>query len=564
MFKIIIVILLVFIAPTLTHNAFAFEWLPPTTRFMEEETWPKIDEGLRANQVSTEYRDFFDQIAKEEHIGFFGYHGTTQEFRIYQDIVRLLIEEAVQIPIRPDFHFMRVPGEPRYLYHSIKEYGNYLNDYSPTDFICLNYSIYSNYNSDFYSTYFYFATNNSSSSINFEEKLHWLFERLGIDQSAIYELFTLGRQYVGVSKTGVVFQFFDTSHHNGHSYYEFVDPILGTFAHNDMVFSKVIEGTKPSHFYLQLRLLMSNSRTLNPYAPIAVKRFDLIDPEVAKQYESAMRKYIKTLKVDSVKAKSYADDLKKLWTFAMAKSHLKARTGQPEGYPQRTKVPSDQVSWNVLFPEYSPVAFTHKSVLARPAWADPADFSEVTRALSSYEGNIQFDSHTGLPLNPYGRTGIQGRGLLGKWGPNFAADPIITRINPATCEIEMLAIQRKDNGEWAIPGGMVEAGDDIPVTLMKELSEETAVVLDMSHAREVYKGYVDDPRNTDNAWLETVVKHVHLSAEDAAQLHPKAGSDAAAVQWMPLTDENVKKLYANHGEFVSQALERLKPEIEKR
>lgn len=33
----------------------------------------------------------------------------------------------------------------------------------------------------------------------------------------------------------------------------------------------------------------------------------------------------------------------------------------------------------------------------------------------------------GYPLNPVGRTGIVGRGVLGRWGPNHAADPIVTR-----------------------------------------------------------------------------------------------------------------------------------------
>ena len=27
-----------------------------------------------------------------------------------------------------------------------------------------------------------------------------------------------------------------------------------------------------------------------------------------------------------------------------------------------------------------------------------------------------------------GRTGIRGRGLLGRWGPNHAGDPIVTRL----------------------------------------------------------------------------------------------------------------------------------------
>lgn len=50
------------------------------------------------------------------------------------------------------------------------------------------------------------------------------------------------------------------------------------------------------------------------------------------------------------------------------------------------------------------------------------------------DGKINRSSHVsryeienGRPLNPFGRTGLIGRGLLGRWGPNHAADPIITR-----------------------------------------------------------------------------------------------------------------------------------------
>lgn len=32
-----------------------------------------------------------------------------------------------------------------------------------------------------------------------------------------------------------------------------------------------------------------------------------------------------------------------------------------------------------------------------------------------------------IPRNPMGRTGMSGRGLLGRFGPNHAADPIVTR-----------------------------------------------------------------------------------------------------------------------------------------
>lgn len=44
----------------------------------------------------------------------------------------------------------------------------------------------------------------------------------------------------------------------------------------------------------------------------------------------------------------------------------------------------------------------------------------------SYTGKYQV-TEDGSPLNPIGRTGIIGRGLLGRWGCNHAADPIVSR-----------------------------------------------------------------------------------------------------------------------------------------
>ena len=60
---------------------------------------------------------------------------------------------------------------------------------------------------------------------------------------------------------------------------------------------------------------------------------------------------------------------------------------------------------------------------------------------------------------------MRGRGLLGKWGPNHAADPIVTRFHPQTGQLQMVAIKRKDTGDWAIPGGMVDAGEKVPTAV---------------------------------------------------------------------------------------------------
>ena len=64
--------------------------------------------------------------------------------------------------------------------------------------------------------------------------------------------------------------------------------------------------------------------------------------------------------------------------------------------------------------------------------------------------------------NPVGRTGMIGRGLLGRWGPNHAVDPIVSRwkrdakgskiIADGKPVLEFVAILRNDTRDWAIPG----------------------------------------------------------------------------------------------------------------
>ena len=106
---------------------------------------------------------------------------------------------------------------------------------------------------------------------------------------------------------------------------------------------------------------------------------------------------------------------------------------------------------------------------------------------------------------------MRGRGLLGRWGPNHAADPIVTRFHPETGQLQarararpksardlraisagsrpplppssvwppataprgqMVAILRSDVQKWAIPGGMVKEGQRISATIRKDFEAE--------------------------------------------------------------------------------------------
>jgi ADP-ribose pyrophosphatase len=76
----------------------------------------------------------------------------------------------------------------------------------------------------------------------------------------------------------------------------------------------------------------------------------------------------------------------------------------------------------------------------------------------------------------------------------------------------------------------------------------------MSRGGLIYQGYVDDPRNTDHAWMETTARHLHLDLQTARHLDLEAGSDARAVRWLALTPETTRRLYASHSTLVKAAL----------
>jgi hypothetical protein len=46
-------------------------------------------------------------------------------------------------------------------------------------------------------------------------------------------------------------------------------------------------------------------------------------------------------------------------------------------------------------------------------------------------------------------------------------------------QLEFVAIKRKDTGDWAIPGGMVDPGESVSLTLKREFGEETMNALEL-------------------------------------------------------------------------------------
>lgn len=273
---------------------------------------------------------------------------------------------------------------------------------------------------------------------------------------------------------------------------------------------------------------------------------------------------------------------------ATALLHTKARQLEYQGGVKRLPVPEALVLWDADWPDYKPVDYTAPRVLERPVWADP-DFRKEKGAplYNCLDGNIDRRSYTGeykvvdgVPRNPLGRTGLVGRGLLGRWGPNHAADPIVSRWKQdgsrgkVLCSgkpvLEFVVIKRRDTGNWAIPGGMVDPGDTVSATLKKEFGEEAMNSLEATpeekadiekqigelfkQGTQLYAGYCDDPRNTDNAWMETVAMNFHDESGSAfSKLQLEAGDDAGAVTWVSASRQ--LELYASHKHFIKKVVE---------
>lgn len=116
--------------------------------------------------------------------------------------------------------------------------------------------------------------------------------------------------------------------------------------------------------------------------------------------------------------------------------HITCRNNTyPKSNVTRFPVPNEYVPWSVPYASYTPPAYTAPHINGQ-VWADPelgfAQFEPKWQLLdgninrASYNGEYKIDEQ-GYPINPIGRTGLRGRGLLGRWGPNHAADPIVTR-----------------------------------------------------------------------------------------------------------------------------------------
>ena len=126
--------------------------------------------------------------------------------------------------------------------------------------------------------------------------------------------------------------------------------------------------------------------------------------------------------------------------------------------------------------------------------------------------------------------------------------------------LQVLLIRRGETpfkGRWALPGGFVRPDEDLRTAAVRELKEETSLVVEDVHLEQLatYGAPKRDPRMrvVSVAWL--------VLAPDLPS--PTAGTDAADASWRPVDDALASgRLAFDHATIIRDGLERARAKLE--
>lgn len=237
--------------------------------------------------------------------------------------------------------------------------------------------------------------------------------------------------------------------------------------------------------------------------------------------------------------------------FTISDSYNLTQLSSPPFYPERAVLPDDQTDWDVHAEDYSPADFTAEFVYENEGvWADASLEREGIEARELLDVQIEYDEE-GRPLNPYGRTGLRGRGALGRYGANPCGGAIIMSDD----EQEIVVVERK-SGHIGLPGGFMNPGETAEQAAIREVQEETQIELGGHVLRRVLREegglFVPAGITTDNAWIEWDAFFAKVAKEDV-EIVPDL-DELADARWMSVREAGAS-LMPVFQHFLSQVFE---------
>ncbi|MDR9403643.1 MAG: NUDIX hydrolase [Halothece sp. Uz-M2-17] len=92
-------------------------------------------------------------------------------------------------------------------------------------------------------------------------------------------------------------------------------------------------------------------------------------------------------------------------------------------------------------------------------------------------------------------------------------------IIPVLASGEIVLVRRRDTGEWGLPGGIIDWGEEVSATAKRELREETGLdLLEIRRLVGVYSARDRDPRLHSISILVEATVSGHLQVQDDLEI----------------------------------------------
>jgi 8-oxo-dGTP diphosphatase len=137
----------------------------------------------------------------------------------------------------------------------------------------------------------------------------------------------------------------------------------------------------------------------------------------------------------------------------------------------------------------------------------------------------------------------------------YPKQPVVGVGAVVICDGKILLEKRKyepGKGKWSIPGGLVELGENVEQTVIREVKEETGLEVEKPEHIDVVNNVVRDENGEVKYHFVIIDYFVKLKGGTL-----KAASDAEELNWVPLSDVEKYDLTKTFTEFFQRNRQKL-------
>jgi len=132
----------------------------------------------------------------------------------------------------------------------------------------------------------------------------------------------------------------------------------------------------------------------------------------------------------------------------------------------------------------------------------------------------------------------------------------------AICDGKILLVKRGSKpgrGKWTVPGGLVEVGETVQETVVREVKEESGLDVEVDRLIDVVDSITKDEEGRVRYHFIILDFFVKLKKKlEGENKKLKVGDDALEAKWVPLSEAEKYDLTKSFREFLERNMEELK------